>query len=397
MDLDKLLAQYKDLYGRIRLADPNSKSDNERILEFFENNTMESSGLTLRYTRSPDFFAFLRNRSDLFFVFVYEDISNQIKGVGSISIRDGFIDGVRTKVGYLGDLRVQTNRRLALTYRKLYGDLIYYSKEIFEFQGCHRFLTVVINGNEKAENALLHRNQYRISKDRSRFEYRKVVDYSMVNLILKYPEPFKRKGTPSLFSVKNLSQSEWSTLELFWAEENMKIPFGFDSSELARRLNSWPDLERRNFWAAFSETGEILACFAIWDPKKSKRIIVEKLAWTMKVKLQAFKVLGKPSMKVGKHLEVLYLSHLVFASHLSLEMKNEVFSKMLEEINQAGVLKRCSVLSFCEFQSLSLSQALKGWLHEKVGMSLFQVVLAESSPSVSSSSYQSVGFEMALV
>ncbi|MEP7347141.1 MAG: hypothetical protein ABI877_17860, partial [Gemmatimonadaceae bacterium] len=134
-----------------RLATP---ADNERILAFFDRAPMQTSSFALLYRRSPDFFRLLRCQGERAHVLISVDDRGELRGLGSISLRAGWVDGSATTVGYLGDLRIGFHRESIAHWRRLYSDVIARSCEIEELADCTHWLTTILDDNRLARRTL---------------------------------------------------------------------------------------------------------------------------------------------------------------------------------------------------------------------------------------------------
>ncbi len=177
-----------DLLGRHPLCHLGTPEDNEKILKFYQTVPMKGSKLAIRYDRSPDFFKFLECHSDTFFVFWF-GTSDVVEGIGTVVLRPGYVNGESTTVGYLGDLRFNNNRRMALAWRKFYSDLLKSAPFIEEFNGVRHFLTAIMDENKSASNALNN-------NAKNTFQYVPKSSYEMINIFKR--KPFQKKSFPSI-------------------------------------------------------------------------------------------------------------------------------------------------------------------------------------------------------
>src|ERR1700726_836119 len=143
-----------DLVSSVPTARLAGAADNARILDFFERAPMRTTGFAVRYRRGPDFFRLPRYQGDRTFVIVSDDGDGGVRGVGTISLRPGWSDGLPTTVGYLGDLRVKFDRALLASWRQLFGEIIAKAGDIEELADCTQWFTCILDDNRLARQAL---------------------------------------------------------------------------------------------------------------------------------------------------------------------------------------------------------------------------------------------------
>lgn len=379
MDLRSFLSQFHTPYGKVRLADSRNSCDNQNLLEFFDQFSMSGTQLRLRYLRSPDFFSFLQDQSKEFFVFIYENPKGDILGVGTLSLRDAYLHGKQIPLGYLGDLRIKTDRKLAVVWRQFYASLLQKASQIQELRGCQHFITAVLDDNPIARNAL-------IEKSSAKFKYIPLFHYEMVNLLSKFPWP---SDSYSKFICRRATEEDRDVLWKFLSEQNKKTLFGFTDDEWNRRLKTWPDFDVTRFWickkrrhlnsanferAHSKQENPILGCFATWSPTPHKRILVEKLSLPTQLFFSTLRGLGAPKVKLGQVLPVTYLTHLYTLDSLSSEDRSSVFSALLHEYVQSDPHAKDSLISFCNFKNQPLLERFFPWITQKVPITLYQVI-----------------------
>lgn len=341
------------------------ESDNKDILDFFDSIPMTGKGLELQYDRSPDFFAFLKIQSSDYFVFLLKN-DGLIQGVGTLIVRDGYIDGSKTKVGYLGDLRVKHGKKNALLWRKFYQDLIQQAPLIEELKGARHFITAVIDSNTEAQTSL-------VKAKKNSFSYHKLVSYKMANLYLAMPLKGKAK-----FEIRKASANDKDLIDSYWETKERNKPFGY-----INKMN----LSYEDIVLAF-ENEKIVGMCGLWSPYQFKRIILKRLPLGLKVFSHFLKLIKPSSPLEGEEIRPLYLSHLNFDSE-------DVLKDILQFVFRLPEMKDYHMLSVAIFNDEE-ERALKGFIKDKIPMSLYQV-FDTNHPELKLNTGISPGFEMSLV
>jgi hypothetical protein len=246
LGLEALLAEFP----RIRLA---TAADNDALLAFFARQSMPLGPMRIAYDRAPDFFALLRCRGDESYVFV--DGGAEIRGIGSLTLRDGYIDSERRRVGYLADLRV-TRARDAVEWRRFYAALLLHFRDV-------PMMTAVLDANAAARNAL--------TAAREEFVYEPLSRYRMVNVFARAPRLRRR------FVVRRATRDDLPLLASFLDARNRGKPFGVPCTvaDLESRFARWPNFSIERFVLAFADDALVGAC-ADWSPHAVERIVVRR-------------------------------------------------------------------------------------------------------------------------
>jgi hypothetical protein len=382
LDLGEIFSRYPSL----SLARP---EQNAEILSYFERSTMEGSGLSLWYDRTPNFFSFLKDQSDTYFVVLARGRNDVLRGLGSLIIRPGYINGRKTTVGYLGDLRMKLDRRVAGDWRGWVGDIAKHKSQIRELNGCEGILTAIMDRNENARRNLL-------SKAALPFRYDPLISYRMQNLLW-------RKPWSKLRLLKDRTKGTGETIEaggsleeliLFLDQDAKSRPYGYVyDSELPRRLRTWENFSLGDF-ITIRSGDKIVATTALWAPKTSKRIIINKVSAPVGIGLKALSAATNRTLEVGEPLEVLYLTHLAVADG-SADDRQRWFQLLVEAAWEKAIARRAAFLSHCDFVNEPLGKSLKGFVSVFEPMTLFEVNDKTVEPQ--HVIHKNAGFEMCLV
>ena len=384
MKLQDIISKYPNL----RLA---TQEDNQLILNFFETTAMKGKGLQLSYQRSPDFFKFLKCQSEKYFVIIGENDQKQICGLGTLVIRPGMIQGKKTNVGYLGDLRIKPDKKVAIQYRKFYGDFITHASQIEDFYGCQFFLTAILEKNKEAIRSL-------VENTKNPFQYIPYSSYKMIN-IHSSMQFFKTKTEIGL-EVGFAKPEELDEIKLFLFEENKKRAYGFiytDSNydELNYRLDNWDGLNLSDF-VCVKHLGRIVSLCSLWSPASSKKIIVEYMPWYLRCYFFIQSIM-KSVPKVGAELKVLYMNNLSFKEELTKDQMHIYMNMMVDFILSSKKFNGYHSLAYSDFEENSLLEGLKNKMYVATELRLYIVKPRELEFQVESVGKKPPGFEMSLV
>jgi hypothetical protein len=240
---------------------PATAADNEALCALFAETTMDAE-LVLSVHRGPDFFALYRMQGGEWECWVAE-ADGRIEAMAAILVREGYLNGERRRIGYLGDLRISPRAEGRHLLNRVMGPILRAACQRF---GCDVYLTAIIESNHKALRALTVENRRSATRPR----YTPLRGFRIRSLHLTWPR--LRKRTP--YSVRRATAADLPTIERFLDDDARRRPFGyaFGAGELQRRMRAWPGLEPGSFYLA-ERKGELAGCFALWDAAPVKRMV----------------------------------------------------------------------------------------------------------------------------
>ena len=377
------------LAGRAVLRDA-GPGDNGARCDLFARVVMEAElGLSVR--RDPDFDALYRLQSREWRSLVVE-IDGKVEATGTILVRDGYVRGVRTRVGYLGDLRLSPAAQGRLLLDRVFADLLRDARDRF---GCSLFLTSVIASNARALRALTMPT--RRSRAAARPVYTPVGDFDIRSLHLLLPRRAASRGP----IVRRCGPADVPLLARLLDADARRRPFGyvFTEDEVRRRLREWPGLRPESFYIAESAAGEPLGCIATWDAAPVKRTVVTAYRGGMRrVRLAydlAAGLLGRsPLPAPGQTFRYLYVTHQAVSGD-DPAVLHALLGFAYRDARAAGY----HFLSVCAPEDSPLEPAFRGFQATNLRARLFVVALpgVDVSALVPPASHVWPGFEMALV
>jgi hypothetical protein len=365
--------------GAVRLA---TASDNRALVELFAAVPMHGS-LVLSTRRAPDFFALYDVQRAERECWVY-DTGTHLAGAATLLVRDGWLDGMPSKVGYLGDLRVtpagSRDRVLALHY----GDRL---ADAGRKYGCPHFLTAVLASNAAAFNALVRRRRERADQP----AYHLARAFSMVSL------PFARRDRtrPGGFDVRRASPDDVPEIVALLDRDHRQRPFGyrFDQGEFQHRLASWPGFSLNRTYVA-RDAGRLVGITTAWDAAPVKRYrVVSYRGRTLWMKrafnAAAFVLRWTPLPPPGHDVRSLYLCNTAVE-----EDDPDVFRALVSRVYADFRGTSYHFLSTCEYENDPLAPALEGFTTRRLAFHLYLVTPpGAAAPPIPDGR---PGFEMAL-
>lgn len=388
------MKEYQTLQQLINAETPHvriaTEKDNESILKFYHQSAMSDKNQSIKYGRGNDFFTFLKDRSDQFLVLTIWDDQNAIQGVGVISYRNGFINNELTTIGYLGDLRVNLNKKLIREWRKLYSLLMKYSAYLPETFYCKYYQTVIIDQNTKAKSTL-------VETKIPNLKYELLEKYKMINVIGKINLP-----TNQLFSIAPMQENEKDSIQNFLFNFDRQRNFGRDwNHELDFRLTRWKNFTNKSIHVIKDSNQKIMAITSSWNPIESKQVMVTNIPLIFKILVPLLNffplVQIKPLPKKDRPIDILYLNQFVFDPGLSLSDKKNIVSQVINYLFKENF----SMLAYADFESQSLLENNKQFITNTIQMSMYTVhSLNENNQIIDpipKTTNQDPGFDMVLV
>jgi hypothetical protein len=379
-------AGFEEIRSRVRLA---RREDGPFLAELMAHVPMEGS-LVLSTRRDPDFFGLYDCQRGVAESFVYDDPG--FSGMAASVVREGWLDGRRQKVGYLGDLRLRGNGRARRHFPALFG---HFFEEHAARTGCEDFYTAVLAHNALALQSLVRRGK----KARAgQPHYHLLRTYEMASVQLLLP---RRVRIPSGLTVASATAEDVPAVAAFLHADHRARPFGycFEDGELEHRLARWPGFTLEDTLVARAEDGRVVGCCTLWDVSPVKRYRVVRYGGAMKVArvavAAASRVLGCPALPAeGEDFRGLYMTN------LSVERDNPVVLRALLEVGYARAWQaRAQLLSLPLYDGPGgapdpLSPALRGFLVQRLPFHLYGVTRSACARTEWPAGRP--GFEMAL-
>ncbi|UJR81094.1 hypothetical protein [Sandaracinus amylolyticus] len=355
-----------------------TEADNDAIVRFYDRRAMGTAAFEVGYRRGPDFFALLRCQSDRHVVIVCES-AGEIRGVGTITVRDGWAHGAPVKVAYLGDLRIAQDRRLLVSWRRAYGALVAHASEIEELDRASVFVTAVMDANTLARAALIER------RGKGGPTYLPLAPFRMQSVLARWPlwpRPRLRD-----VRVRAATSGDREALEAFY-ESRQRARFAGFRGDFARRLRAWPGHAIERFVIAEDARSAIIGCVAPWSPSPAKETFVSRVPPHL---ARAGRVL-EPWIRVpkdGETMKILYLTHLEAE-------RPDVLRAMIDLVRERTRDERAHFVALPEYAQFALGDALRPYVVESVPITLYSVH-APGFDGAPIALDRAPGFEMALV
>lgn|GEM_PF-524829 len=372
--------------ARLRVA---TDDDNARILELMADVPMAGS-LVLATRREPDFFALYRmqrGRQDLW-VFDAED-GGALKGMGGFLVRDGFLDGAPTPVGYLGDLRTRGLARERLAFPQVYAHL--FDRTVAD-TGCEHFLTGVLADNVSAIRALSS-SSTKSSRRAAQPHYHLLHRFDMANVHFVGRLPRRR---PSGLRVRTATIDDLPAITALLAADHRARAFGwrFDDGEFEHRLARWPGFSLEQTFCAFADDGRLVGVTTCWDAAAVKRYRVLRYAGQMVTVKRVLDVVARvsgcaPLPDPGHDFRYLYLTNLSV-----LDDNAAVMQALVDAIYARFARAGYHFLAFPLYEGDPLAHGTRGYVVRRVPFHLYAVTSSSRARSVWQAGRP--GFEMAL-
>ncbi len=342
------------------------ESDNASILDFFNSITMDTKEFSVRYDRGSNFFSFSNDQSDRTVTFIIKDEKGLIKGTAVIVIVDHFIDGKFETCAYLGDLRISPllSAKIRIHWKKCYGEIITHFSSLDEFKGIRYLYSAILDDNQNAMRSLLKNNDQIIYHELQNYE---TISVYRKNFFSKINHRFFRLCKPTEKELRDFLNQSTHT-------PGMSYGFRCPAQEIDRRTNQWSDFGIENFLVIKNKHGDIVATTAPWICK-SKKLIVERMGRFHTILGKLFPLLGIPKLQIKHPIEVLYLTHLVFAQNISKEERALAISIFLDHLLKQKN-RTFHIVSFFHYPEWEVTYQLP-FFFEKTKAKFYQVMSKE--------------------
>jgi hypothetical protein len=359
--------------------------DNPRILEFQARHAMRGS-LPMRFDRAPDYFALHRCHGSSHEVWCAEEEPGLLKGIASLVLRDGYLDGVARPVLYLGDLRLMPDRRLSREWTSVVRDRL---ASLRSEAGVEHAYCCVIRDNRLAVQSLVQ------SRRASRLPFAHWRGYENISV-------YARRGVrdenrvPTGIRIVEAQPHHADALRAFLDAQSRQQPFGcvFSEQEFARRLDSWPAFGMGSFLLAFDARDRLVGCVAPWDASTIKRIVLERLPLSLLAVRAVFNglapLLHRPRIAApGEPLADVYLTHLQVH-----EREPSIFAALIDAAWRR-VRRQYALMQLCLYEGDPLWAAMGPYRYARTPMDLYTLSTGGAATAIPAGSIP--GFEIYLV
>jgi len=353
--------------------------------------------LSLSVRRDPDVDALYRLQSPDWESWVV-DADGAVEGMGTALVRDGYLNGARTRIGYLGDLRFSPKAEGRLLLDRFYGPVLRSASARF---GCDYFLTAVIASNTRALRALTARTRRADRCGRPRYTLLREFDIRSIHLVLPLPPRLPRLSgvrRGAGVRVRAAIADDVPAIARCLDDDARRRPFGYvlDEGALRRRLASWPGLSASSFHVAEDGAGRIVGCLARWDAAPVKRTAVVAYRGAMRRVRRAHdavaRLLGRPTLPApGGEFRYQYLTHVAVPSDDPATLR-----ALLRAAYAGARADGCHFMSAFAPESDPLAPAYRGYVATNLRAHLYLVTLPEV-PLPALGPDARPAFEMALV
>lgn len=362
--------------------------DNADICHLFRE-VHVSGELEVNQERDPDFFALqrLHHGPDLpggpVTTWLAREPDGTAAAIGTVIMRDGWLDGARVRTGYLCDLRVRPGFRGGLALAACYPKVL---DHLARTTGAEVFTTVIFDDNEIARKVLSGKGAAR----RGQPVYRPMTPFEMTSVQFTW-----RRRAPTRVVAATAADRE--EIQAFLAARGRSRVLGedFTGDLLDRRLADWPGFSIEDFLLV-REGGRLVGCCAPWDTTPVKRTRVlgyhGRMAWVKRAFDLGAAVLRYPPLPpAGECFRFAFLTHLEVADDDPAVLRDLVLAAYARCYD-----RRLHFLSALVPVGSPLAAAFAGLQIQRTAMTLYTVVLRGGRWEERDFATRASGFEMAL-
>jgi hypothetical protein len=279
-------------------------TDNAGLIELASSCAM-TGDLTLRIDRSPDFLALNRLEGDRWRVAVAER-GGRIVGCVAFSERTVFVNGLRTRTGYIGDLKVHPDYRCTTIADAL---------SMWAGEACDTLpprspvLITVLAGNRAMER--------RLSGPRGVPRFNKIATVRTHSISVLWKRGRSSRWGANAIETTPAAWTDVPEMAELWnrvARKRQLAP-AMTTKTLAAWIKRAPGLDISRYLLARSRSGELLGFMAVWDQRSFKQLTVLGYSPRMAVAKKLFNFLAaiigaKPLPPAGSPLGCATIVHL---------------------------------------------------------------------------------------
>lgn len=338
-------------FSHIRLA---TADDNEEILKFYNNESMEAGGESISFDRNPNFFSFYELTTKQYWVFLFLNKDQTIGGIASMLRHVRKVEGKDVPLAYLCDLRISSNasRITKLQWRKFFPDTLKLLTNLAEHERCETAYTAVLASNTAAVNSL--------TKSGRGMTYRKLGGYNIHSFV----------NTGFLKSKKYITKT--ISQEDFLGFYNLEGRSSFLSEDPSYVLDKLIESSSETEYLGVYRGQELIAVTKPILENKSRRIKIQNMNKAKRVATSLFKLFSRPQMNNKGEIETLDLSYWTCKKSLAAQDTGKVIESVQRWIDDSGLLKKVHIINIIEsnnkvknsFVKRGISFTTKGLLFE---------------------------------
>ncbi len=353
-NLDKILEEF----SHITMA---SESDNEAILNFYKNESMQTKEESISFARDPNFFDLYRITTDTYWTFLFLNDDMTIGGMGSVLRHIRQFNGEPTPLAYFCDLRISQSagRKARVQWRQFFPRLISALPKLEPKLACKSAYTAILANNDAAINSL--------TKSGRGITYRHLGSYFVRSHLNTGLFPQKK------FYTQEISNNEFSS---FYQEHNEKIFLSEDPKYTFDRLKE-KDASFINL-GIFSQ-GKLVAIARPLAKNKTRRLKVQNLSGAKLHATKLLRLLGRPSPGKDGELATLELTYLTLRPDLEGEDKDRAIESIWNWIRKSRLLKEIHVINYIDNSRTTNSSILTQGICFTTNGHLFEIHPEEES------------------
>ncbi len=284
-----------------------TSEDNHRLSEYLKH-TLFPMSVDLCLHRDNDFFAPYRLQSDDFSTYYLVDDHGNPQGMATLIFKQGWVGGKGPQtIGYLTDLRVSSQKKVALQWYQQFSSTL---KVVCEERNCQSIFSVVPRHHLRAYNAFISPRPNK--RQFPRYYLVRHLQFIVVHGVVPFaPAPLKG------ITLRSAIQGDRNALVDYMAGHRVNRPITFASTknDVGDLIQRWKNLSIEDFIVAFDAKGDIVGCTAPWRPSDIQKYYVRAYsskAKTLRTVFNFFSYLGvthslPPS---GSFFNPVYLTHL---------------------------------------------------------------------------------------
>jgi ribosomal protein S18 acetylase RimI-like enzyme len=253
-------------------------ADNDQLMALAAACPM-AGDMSLRIDRGPDFFALNRLEGERWQVGVAM-VDGKVVGCVAASERSAFVNGIETRTGYAGDLKVHPDYRDTT----IADALSHYAERAFVgLPPAAPVMITVLAGNRAMER--------RLSGPRGVPPFRKIATIRTHSIpILWARTDVKDSG----IRIESAGWRDLGPMEKLWntIAPHRQLAPAVTTSAWAEWIRAAPGLDIESYTIARSANGEMLGFLAVWDQRSFKQLTVLGYSPRMKIARVAFNALA---------------------------------------------------------------------------------------------------------
>ena len=307
-----------------------TEEDNDDLLNFYKNESMQLKNESISFTRGNDFFAFYKSTSEKYWCIKFINKDKKISGIGTILRHHRNINGEIKPIAYFCDMRISAhaNRITRFQWRKGFQLIIENLNNLGPDDYCVSAYTAILELNNHALNAFTQGKRGVLHKFLGKY----------------YIHSFINNGifTKNRYRVKEISKKDFC--DFYHSHTNSSL---LAEAEIYS-LKKIEYIDRKSDYIGIYDNDKLCAIASPIFKNRARGLKIQGLKGVKKLATDSLKLLDRPKMQENGELRTLDISYFTYSNDLLLNDVENIISSIQNWIKNENFLKDIHIVNIID-------------------------------------------------